>query len=78
MNRFQLEVELLEKKHEEEKRIFEMKLGQFKHKVMTLELQLSDQQAARDKLIKQLHLVMQQQWQQALKLISGRKLNLSV
>lgn len=62
---------LLEEKHKEEKRLYEIKLAQASQKFSVLGAQLNNQQANKNQLVEQLHSVMQKQWQQALKIVSG-------
>lgn len=71
--RHQLEINLLEEKHKEEKRLYELQLAQVVQKTTMLEAQLNSQQANKNQLVEQLHSVMQRQWQQALRIISGKK-----
>lgn len=65
--RHQLEVNLVEEKHKEEKRLVEIKLAQ----AVMLEAQLNSYRKSKNQLVEQLHSMMQKQWQQALLIISG-------
>ncbi|XP_066591174.1 uncharacterized protein [Prorops nasuta] len=71
IDKHQLEINLLEEKHREEKRLHEIQLAQALQKSNLLESQLNTQRATKSQLAEQLHSVMQQQWQQALKIISS-------
>lgn len=71
IDKHQLEVKLLEEKHKEEKRLCEIQLAQVVQKSAMLESQLNTQRASKNHLAEQLHSVMQNQWQQALRIISG-------
>lgn len=70
--RHKLEINLLEEKHKEEKRLCELQLAEALQKSSFLEAQLNSQRATKSQLAEQLHSVMQKQWQQALRIISGR------
>ncbi|KAI4499050.1 hypothetical protein M0802_005916 [Mischocyttarus mexicanus] len=71
INKHQLEINLLEEKHKEEKRLYELQLAQATQKSSLLEMHLNSQRANKSQLAEQLHSVMQKQWQQALHIISG-------
>ncbi|XP_033334310.2 centriole duplication and spindle assembly protein centrobin [Megalopta genalis] len=71
IDKHQLEINLLEEKHKEEIRLCELQLAQTLQKSAILETQLNSQRATKSQLAEQLHSVMQKQWQQALKIISG-------
>ncbi|XP_017759440.1 PREDICTED: uncharacterized protein LOC108550251 [Eufriesea mexicana] len=71
IDKHQLEINLLEEKHKEEKRLCELQLAEALQKSSFLESQLHSQRATKSQLAEQLHSVMQQQWQQALQIISG-------
>lgn len=62
----------MEEKHKEEKRLCELQLAEALQKSSFLESQLNSQRATKSQLAEQLHSVMQNQWQQALQIISGR------
>ena len=70
--RHQLEINLIEEKHKEEKRLFEIKLAQATQKSSMLEAQLNSYRKSKNQLIEQLYTMMQKQWQQALLIISGK------
>lgn len=70
--RHQLEINLLEEKHKEEKRLCELQLAEALQKSSMLETQLNSQRATKSQLAEQLHSVMQRQWQKALQIISGK------
>ena len=67
-----MEINLLEEKHKEEKRLCEIQLAQAMQKSSMLETQLNTQKTSKNQLAEQLHSVMQNQWQQALRIISGK------
>lgn len=69
--RHQLEINLLEEKHKEEKRLYEIQLAQAMQQVSMLNAKLNTQHASKTQLAEQLHSVMQKQWQQSLHIISG-------
>ena len=71
MCRHQLEVNLIEEKHKEEKRLYEIKVAQAVQKAAMLEAQLNSYRKSKNQLVEQLHTMMQKQWQQALLIISG-------
>lgn len=70
--RHRLEINLLEEKHKEEKRLFDLQLAQALQRSAMLETHLNSQRATKSQLAEQLHSVMQKQWQQALQIISGK------
>lgn len=71
IDKHQLEINLLEEKHKEEKRLCEIQMAQAVQHSSMLEAQLNTQRATKTHLAEQLHSVMQKQWQQALHIISG-------
>ncbi|XP_076757727.1 centriole duplication and spindle assembly protein centrobin [Xylocopa sonorina] len=71
IDKHRLEINLLEEKHKEEKRLCELQLAEALQKSSFLESQLHSQRATKSQLAEQLHSVMQKQWQQALQIISG-------
>ncbi|XP_076171920.1 centriole duplication and spindle assembly protein centrobin isoform X2 [Ptiloglossa arizonensis] len=71
IDKHRLEINLLEEKHKEEKRLCDLQLAQVLQKSSILETELSSQRATKSQLAEQLHSVMQKQWQQALQIISG-------
>ncbi|KAG6802567.1 myosin-2 heavy chain isoform X1 [Apis mellifera caucasica] len=71
IDKHKLEINLLEEKHKEEKRLCELQLAEALQKSSFLESQLNSQRATKSQLAEQLHSVMQNQWQQALQIISG-------
>lgn len=70
--RHRLEINLLEEKHKEEKRLCELQLAQALQRASILETHLNSQRTTKSQLAEQLHSVMQKQWQQALHIISGK------
>lgn len=73
--RHRLEINLIEEKHKEEKRLYELQLAQALQRSSMLEMHLNSQRATKSQLAEQLHSVMQKQWQQALHIISGKSPN---
>ncbi|XP_011263281.2 putative leucine-rich repeat-containing protein DDB_G0290503 isoform X1 [Camponotus floridanus] len=71
IDKHRLEINLLEEKHKEEKRLCELQLAQALQRSSILETHLNSQRATKSQLAEQLHSVMQKQWQQALHIISG-------
>ncbi|XP_011145956.1 myosin heavy chain, non-muscle isoform X2 [Harpegnathos saltator] len=71
IDKHRLEINLLEEKHKEEKRLCELQLAQALQRSSMLETHLNSQRANKSQLAEQLHSVMQKQWQQALHIISG-------
>ncbi|XP_020278687.1 uncharacterized protein LOC109852177 isoform X2 [Pseudomyrmex gracilis] len=71
IDKHRLEINLLEEKHKEEKRLFDLQLAQALQRSAMLETHLNSQRATKSQLAEQLHSVMQKQWQQALQIISG-------
>ncbi|XP_012230885.2 putative leucine-rich repeat-containing protein DDB_G0290503 isoform X2 [Linepithema humile] len=71
IDKHRLEINLLEEKHKEEKRLYELQLAQALQRSAMLETHLNSQRATKTQLAEQLHSVMQKQWQQALHIISG-------
>ncbi|KAJ8682145.1 hypothetical protein QAD02_017937 [Eretmocerus hayati] len=71
IDKHQLEINLVEEKHREEKRLFGIKLDQALQKSSLLEAQLSTYRKSKNQIAEQLHCMMQKQWQQALLIISG-------
>lgn len=66
-----MEINLIEEKHKEEKKLCEIKLAQAVQKATMLEAQLNSYRKSKNQLVEQLHIMMQKQWQQALLIISG-------
>ncbi|XP_011638778.1 nucleoporin nup211-like isoform X1 [Pogonomyrmex barbatus] len=71
IDKHRLEINLLEEKHKEEKRLYELQLAEALQRSSILETHLNSQRATKSQLAEQLHSVMQKQWQQALDIISG-------
>ncbi|XP_060813761.1 uncharacterized protein LOC132905978 isoform X1 [Bombus pascuorum] len=74
IDKHKLEINLLEEKHKEEKRLCDLQLAEVLQKSSFLEAQLNSQRATKSQLAEQLHSVMQKQWQQALQIISGENM----
>ncbi|RLU26509.1 hypothetical protein DMN91_000305 [Ooceraea biroi] len=70
IDKHRLEINLLEEKHREEKRLCELQLAQALQRSSMLETRLNMQRATKFQLA-ELHSVMQKQWQQALHIISS-------
>lgn len=77
IDKYRLEINLLEEKHKEEKRLCELQLAQALQRSSILETHLNSQRATKSQLAEQLHSVMQKQWQQALHIISGSNMDIS-
>ncbi|XP_012064249.1 PREDICTED: myosin-6 [Atta cephalotes] len=75
IDKHRLEINLLEEKHKEEKRLCELQLAQALQRSSLLEKHLNSQRASKSQLAEQLHSVMQKQWQQALHIISGSNMD---
>ncbi|KAG5348486.1 CNTRB protein, partial [Acromyrmex charruanus] len=75
IDKHRLEINLLEEKHKEEKRLYELQLAQALQRSSLLEKHLNSQRASKSQLAEQLHSVMQKQWQQALHIISGSNMD---
>ncbi|XP_011497929.1 PREDICTED: myosin heavy chain, non-muscle isoform X2 [Ceratosolen solmsi marchali] len=71
IDKHKLEINLIEEKHIEEKKLFEIKAAQATQRAAMLEAQLSSNQKSKSQLVEQLHSMLQKQWQQALLIISG-------
>ena len=69
--RHQLEINLLEEKQKEEKRLIEIKLAQALQRSSMLESQLNSYRKIKNQLVEQIHAMMQKQWQEALAIISS-------
>ncbi|KAL0134083.1 hypothetical protein PUN28_001155 [Cardiocondyla obscurior] len=75
IDKHRLEINLLEEKHKEEKRLCELQLAQALQRSSMLETQLNSQRATKSQLAERLHSVMQKQWQQALHVISSSNMD---
>ncbi|XP_015114502.1 centrobin [Diachasma alloeum] len=71
IDKHRLEINLLEEKHKEEKRLYELRLSQNVKKSNFLEAKLNAQQAAKSRIAEQLHSLMEKQWKQAVQIISS-------
>lgn len=74
--RHQLEINLVEEKHKEEKRLGELQRAQMVQKCAILEAQLNSQQTNKNQLAEQLHSLMQSHWEQAVRVITGEYFSL--
>ncbi|GBP40284.1 hypothetical protein EVAR_83974_1 [Eumeta japonica] len=66
-----LEINLLEEKQKEEIKLYRLQLAQSSEKISLLESKLESYRRRRGEIAAQLHGVMQSQWQQALKILTG-------
>lgn len=71
--RHALEIQLLEEKHKEEVRLYQVQLSQNEQQVQNLQAKFQQQQNRKTQLIEQLHKVMEAQWLEALKIINSSK-----
>ncbi|KAJ9584802.1 hypothetical protein L9F63_020856, partial [Diploptera punctata] len=67
----QLEVQLLEEKHAEELHLYKFQLGQAMQQISQLETKLQVYNSRKSEIVEKLHNVMETQWQEALRIISG-------
>ncbi|XP_034934439.1 protein CROWDED NUCLEI 1 isoform X2 [Chelonus insularis] len=70
IDKHRLEVNLLEEKHKEEKKLFDIRLSQTTKKALAYEAQLNSYQNAKSRLAEQLHSLMEKQYHQALQILS--------
>ena len=66
-----LETKLLEQKHQEEIRLYQIKLGQYKNDIENLQAKLANLPEKRAQIAKQLQKVMENQFNEALKMMGG-------
>lgn len=71
--RHALEVQLLEEKHKEEVRLYQVQLSQNEQQIQNLQTKFQQQQERKSQLAQQLHKVMEAQWLEALKIINNTK-----
>lgn len=71
--RHALEVQLLEEKHKEEVRLYQVQLSQNEQQIQNLQTKFQQQQERKALLAQQLHKVMEAQWLEALKIINNTK-----
>lgn len=71
--RHALEIQLLEEKHKEEVRLYQVQLSQNEQQIHSLKVKFQQQQDRKAQLIQQLHKVMEAQWLEALKIINNSK-----
>ncbi|XP_069699894.1 putative leucine-rich repeat-containing protein DDB_G0290503 isoform X2 [Periplaneta americana] len=67
----QMEVQLLEEKHSEELQLYKLQLAQAMNQITELETKLQGYNSRKSELVEKLHSVMETQWQEALRIISG-------
>lgn len=73
--KYSLEIELIEKKHKEETKLYQIQIMQQKQLVESLQNKLDQFQEKRIEIAKQLQKIMESQWNEALKIItSGRSI----
>lgn len=71
--RHKLEIHLLEEKYREENRLHDVNLSEVNKKLALLDSRITNQESNKDLIASQLYLIMQNQWQQVRRLISGKK-----
>lgn len=65
-------MQLIEEKHEEEVRLYHVKISQANNEIENLQVKLKEQQSRKGQIAQQLHKVMEAQWLEALKIINSR------
>lgn len=68
-----MEVQLLEEKHKEEVRLYQVQLSQNEQQIQNMQMKFQQQQERKGQLVQQLHKVMEAQWIEALKIINNSK-----
>lgn len=71
--RHDMEVNLLEEKHTEEIKLYQLRLSQLQQQVDNLHYKFQQQQESRTNIAQKLHRVMEAQWLEALKIINNGK-----
>lgn len=66
-------MQLLEEKHKEEVRLYQIQLSQNEQQIQSLEARFQRQEDRRVQIAQQLHKVMEAQWVEALKIINNTK-----
>ena len=66
-----MEVQLLEEKHAEELSLYKLQLAQAVQQISQLEAKLQVYNSRKSEIVEKLHSVMETQWQEALRIISG-------
>jgi hypothetical protein len=69
--RHQLEMQLLEEKHAEELQLYKLQLAQAVQQSSQLEGKLQGYHSRKSEMVEKLHSVMETQWQEALRIVSG-------
>jgi hypothetical protein len=69
--RHQLEMQLLEEKHAEEFQLYKLQLAQAVQQISQLEAKLQGYNSRKSEMVEKLHSVMETQWQEALRIVSG-------
>lgn len=67
----QLEMQLLEEKHAEEFQLYKLQLAQAVQQISQLEAKLQGYNSRKSEMVEKLHSVMETQWQEALRIVSG-------
>ncbi|XP_023726114.1 uncharacterized protein LOC111874655 isoform X3 [Cryptotermes secundus] len=67
----QLEMKLLEEKHMEELQLYKLQLAQTVQQASHLEAKLQGYNSRKSEMVEKLHSVMETQWQEALRIVSG-------
>lgn len=67
-----MEIHVIEEKHREEIKLYEIQISQLKHLVSTQQYKLEEFQAKRNSIVEELKTVMETQWQEALKVLNTR------
>lgn len=71
--RHRLEVQLIEEKHKEEVRLYELQFAHMKEQISLLQNKLESYNAKRVNIAQELHTVMETQWREALRIINNGK-----
>lgn len=71
--RYSIEIKLLEKKHQEEAKLYEVQIMQYKEQIEDLQTKLNHFQEKRVTIAKQLQKIMETQWSEALRIIASGK-----
>ncbi|XP_077286117.1 centriole duplication and spindle assembly protein centrobin [Arctopsyche grandis] len=74
-DRHQLEVNILEEKHREEIKFHKVQLNKSKQTIQLLQDKLTSYKSKRGEMAAQLHSVMENQWQEALKILTNESVN---
>jgi hypothetical protein len=66
-----LELQLLEEKHMEELQLYKLQLAQTAQQASHLEAKLQGYNSRKSEMVEKLHSVMETQWKEALRIVSG-------